>query len=481
MNLESTSGVAPEVHHPSWKREYRGRYYRQHRVAAYLTSKEQQRCRENISLIREIRSDDVIACPECWILLGTLHVHSRAEHGMSAQALREKHALPNSFRLCSKTFSQTMRKTRGEGLKAAGTATRFKPASSTISQTTVKNKAKRSWQPRATNVTDWEIVECRLRGDSQKKIAEKVNLTQGAVSSRLLRLGFPKSYNGTGLVFYHGEPITRRHLPFLIQDWIAVNYEPSQRPAAMVGSHEQLSIDEAAKRLGVSPAWVHDHARRGRRDPLGSPRGGRIYLGSAQVLHLTDELERIRRDRHEARAVHEITRALRVNPHWITHRLRAKDKAAPLSERIGDRLLTVWKSLKSVSRRQGTSSRGGRPKMLLPSEEAALSWKYPSLLGNLKDLLKWLHDQDTNVSLAGMRAWICAQAKHGRMRTVLFFWPEFFDWLGKGFDRISGRGMNHGMFLAKKPTWRPSDVALDFLAYSYDLAPTTLKDLLKKG
>lgn len=480
MNLQSTSGVAPAVHHPSWKREYRERYYRQHRVAAYLTSKEQQRCRENISLIREIRGDDVIACPECWILLARLHVHLKTEHSMSTKALRSKHALPNSFPLCSKTFSQTMRKKRGEGLKAAGTATRFKPTPSAISQTTPKNKAKRPWQPRETNVADWEIVELRLRGVSQKKIGEKVKLTQGAVSARLLRLGFPKSYKGTGLVFYHGEFLGRRHLPLLIQDWIAVNYEPSQRPAAMLGPHEQLSIDEVAERLDVSPTWIYDHARRDKHVPLGARRGGRIYFGNAQVQYLIDELEKIQRGRDEVRSVREITQALRVNPHWITHRLRAKDKAAPLSERMGDRVLSVWKNLKSISRRQGTSPKGGRPKMLLPSEEAALPWKYASLRSDLRNLLKWLRDQDTNVSFAGLRAWICAQAKHGRMRTVLFLWPEFFDWLGKGFDRNSGRGMDLATFLSKAATWRPSDVALDFLAHSYDLAPTTLKDLLKK-
>ncbi len=463
----------------SWKSEYHRKWYREHRSSEYLTHAEQQRCREHPPLIREIRGDDVITCPECRILLEKLPQHLKAEHGMSGAALRKKYGLPKSFPLCSKAFSAAMSDKRGEDLAVFGTETRFKRDPDSQVTPAANSKAKGVWQPRTSRVGDWEIVERRLRGIFESKIADKLKLTQGAISARLRRLGFPRSYKGTSLVFYHGEPFSRKHLPVLIQDWIAVRYGSADRATPKLNPHEQLSIEEAAERLGVLPMWVRDHARRAARVRLGTRRGGRIYLGNAQLRHLTEELERLRSEQKEARARREITAVLHINPHWITHRLRAKDASAPLSEKMGERILAVWEMLKSELRKQGASPKGGRPKKLLPSEEAALPLRYRSLLRDLKGLLKWLRDQDDRISPTGLRGWICSQAKQGRMRTLLF-WPQFFKWLEDGFEAQTGRGMDWPTFLAKNPTWRPSEVALDFLGHDYDLSPTTLKDLLKR-
>ena len=114
--------------------------------------------------------------------------------------------------------------------------------------------------------------------------------------------------------------------------------------------------------------------------------------------------------------------------------------------------------------------------MLLPSEETVLPRLYRALLDSLKSLLKWLKDQDARVSDRAFRDWICAQAKRGKMRTLLF-WPEFSSWVGRGFDPNSGRGMDWDTFL-NQLSWQPSEVAADFLASELAIAPRTLRNIL---
>jgi predicted transcriptional regulator len=475
-------GLAMPMPEPShlneWDRTYHRNYYRENRNAEYLTAPEREKCRANPSLVREIRGPEFIACTECGLLVEKLPQHVIAEHRMTARELREKCGLPISFPLCSQAFSEKMKSKRGAQLTLAGAETRFKKAALGGAQPAAlpKTKGRRSvWQPHAQKASDWEIAERRLRGESQRKIATALKITQGAVSARLLKMGFPRSYQKTGLVLFHGEPLTRQHLPLLVDDWIAVKFG-GVAPTARLEPHSQFTVEETAKHLGVSPSWVREKTRTRANLPVGCRRGARLYLGNAQIQYLAGELERIRHEELVARARLEITGALGVNRHWITHRLRADDKSAPLSERIGGKIPVFWSGLKTEWRGRSASARGGRPRMLLPSEEAILPRRYRALLESLKSLLRWLKDQEVRVSDRAFRDWICAQAKHGKMRTLLF-WPEFSTWVGRGFDPTSGRGMDW-VTLLNRLSWQPSEVAADFLASELAIAPRTLTDLL---
>jgi len=72
---------------------------------------------------------------------------------------------------------------------------------------------------------------------------------------------------------------------------------------------------------------------------------------------------------------------------------------------------------------------------------------------------------------------MCEGTQLGRMRTRLVG-PEFFKWVGKGFDS-EGRGMDHPTFL--RGDWRPNELAVEFLAQDYGLAPPTVRDLVQSS
>jgi len=126
---------------------------------------------------------------------------------------------------------------------------------------------------------------------------------------------------------------------------------------------------QAAELLAVSRDWV---AKWTSLLHLGARRGWdrRIYLGTAQVQRLARERDRIRDWQTLRRARREITRALHANPAWIS--ISSKDKSKPFSARMSYLISAFWSELQNEWHRQSSSSAGGRPQKLLPSEKASL-------------------------------------------------------------------------------------------------------------
>jgi hypothetical protein len=504
-----------------WKREYLRKYQREHRKAGSLTPEELEQCRQKPALAREIRGRGVIACLECGLLLEKLPQHLFSEQvsqlpnavppgrsprggpGMTSEGYKRKFGLPKNYPLCSMDFSEKMSaqkrasgylppaETRFGGVRGPspkdGVEARRRWGVSIVERQGQRDRmlSKESRQRRSawwakakdSEVSSWEIAEPRLHGQSQEKIAARVGLERATISWRLKKMGFPR---GREFVLYHGEPLTRQHLPLLVQDYIAVNYPVLPlSPAVSPGPHEQFTVKEAAERLGVSVSWVRERTRQSAAEHgwlrVGIQRGRLMYFGNAQIQYLAAERDRIKQEKVGRRGRREITDRLRVNQMWIIHRLRAKDRGRPLSAKMGDRVLSLWKALKDKRQTQSASPKGGRPRNLLPSEESALPRRYQSLRKDLKSLLAWLRDEDGHVTMRRVREWICEQAQQGRMRTLLI-WPEFFKWAGKGFDPQQGTGMDHATFL--RGDWRPNELALEFLAQDYGLAPSTVKRLI---
>jgi hypothetical protein len=112
---------------------------------------------------------------------------------------------------------------------------------------------------------------------------------------------------------------------------------------------------------------------------------------------------------------------------------------------------------RSLQTRRAPTKEGGRPAALLPAELQSLPEKYRALREELKLLRAYLSEHET--ARSGLQDWICAQARVGAIRSMMF-WPEFFRWIGKGvFDA----------------TWKPYEVGLDFLAKDYNVSARTIE------
>ncbi len=505
MSEQTQTTPRAPVKATAWKSEYLRTYRREHRKAERLSPDELERCRQNPALLREIRGAQWIACPLCGLLFGKLPEHLASEHAAElmpddepapsrarplAEAFKRKFGLPKNYPLCSRAYSEMMAAKKKASGYLPPTQTRFGQERGPSPHSGVK--ARREWgvslaerqaarsrvlarpsndawsknASREPKVSNWEIAEPRLCGRSHEKIAADCGLTPGTVHYHLRKMGFPP---GREFVLFHGEPLTRRHLPLLIEDWIAVNYPAApSAPTFSLRPRERLTVEQTAAMLGVSLSWVRHHMRARTRVPLvGALRDGRRYLGRAQVRYLFRELQRIHREKLLSSARREITQTLGVNPHWIIHRLRTKHESWPLSAKMGGKILLLWNGLKDKWHTHSATARGGRPRKLLPSEQAALPVRYQRLRLDLKALAKCLKVENTK-HFRRVRQWICDQAKLGRMRTLLL-WVDFFAWIdkhGEEWGFLSGH-------------WVPSDLAIEFLASDYTVGATTVRDLVR--
>jgi hypothetical protein len=258
-------------------------------------------------------------------------------------------------------------------------------------------------------------------------------------------------------VLWNGEPLCWRHLPLLIQDYIAVKHlTPPRPPGLKLGERQKFTIVQTAGLLGVSRDWVVKwkavlH--------LGTLIGRRIYIGNAEVERLATERDRIYESQTLRRARREVTEALRANPVWIS--IRSKDESKPFSASMNRRVFFLWSELRSEWRKQSSSSAGGRPQKLLPSERANLTHRYQNLRTDLKQLRHALQQGNVRAKLSALQEWVCEQATYGRMRTLLL-WPAFFVWAQK-----------HREWSITSAA--PNELAIAFLADQYSVGPETIR------
>lgn len=470
--------------------------HRKRRQSEYLTSDELQRCRKEPTQIREIRGPEWIACALCGVLMQNIAGHLVSDHGeelspgasamanrsqLVCLAFRKRFGLQKRFALCSMATSDAMaRRAKSSGRIPPGRMTKKVQQAALkaireygVSPAERRNKRATALQKQVGNalptkepkVPRSQIADLRLQGLTEEKIAKKWGLSRETVFYHLEKMGFP---HGSAPVMFHGEPLDRHHLHLLIEDWIAVTCEASGASSALdLKPHTQLTVAEAADVLSVSVEWIWDHTRARARIPhLGTRRGRLRYLGNAQVKYLHSELERVRREKQQSHAIREITKALRVNRHWITHRLRAKNESWPLSKEMAARMLALWKDLEGQWRQLSAGPSGGRPKKLLPSAQNLLPARYRALRGDLQSLAKAFKTGAVQSTLSAVRKWICEEATRRRMRTLLF-WPQFFQWIRKNKD-----------WSLSAPAWEPAEVAKAFLSWDFAVSFETVRRLI---
>jgi hypothetical protein len=473
-----------------WHREYLRKYYRRHRNAETLTPEDLEQCRQKPALAREIRGDGVVACLECGLLVKYLPPHLPGEHGMRSKEYKRKWDLPNNYPLAAKGLSAKLAQIKTAAGHLPPVEKRFGQPGVSSQQLAWKARRERGgslverqarqdrmladartgkarqlhpdfWaKVRARKISRADIVERRMRGQSVQAIGRDLKVNRSSVDELLRRMGVPSA----SFVLWHGEPLCWRHLPLLIQDYIAVKHlAPPRLPILALRPHQTFTLLQSAALLDVSRDWVvkwkdllHlDAARRG------AKRGRRIYLANAQVQRLAAERDRIREWQILRHARREITRALHANPVWIS--IRSKDESKVFSAGMSNRIFSFWSGLQNEWHRQSSSLAGGRPQKLLPSEKASLPRRYQSLRKELNRLRRVLRQKDVRPNLRAIQEWICEQAMHGRMRTLLL-WPKFFAWARQRPEWHVSAG-----------NWAPNDLAIEFLASAFAVGRETIR------
>lgn len=158
-------------------------------------------------------------------------------------------------------------------------------------------------------------------------------------------------------------------------------------------------------------------------------------------------------------SVAQLTRKLGLAKSTLHHHLRQPAKPIPRSL-----ALTITRA-RALLPAKAASTAGGRPPAISFSERRSLKGTYRELLADLKQLRGWLRDERRDKVQVG--DWIWREARLGKIRRLLF-WPEFFGW---GYATFTTRG-----FLSA--TWTPYEVAIDFLAFDFQVSSYTIETSL---
>ena len=149
----------------------------------------------------------------------------------------------------------------------------------------------------------------------------------------------------------------------------------------------------------------------------------------------------------------QLTKHIGASPSSLYPHLRRPTKTISFS--LGRKIQAV----RPLLPRRAPSERGGRPPAFLPADRRTLQAKYHALHRDLVLAREWLNEKGGTAKVADFQGWICAQARSGKIKTLLF-WPAFFQWC-----RVASPGLG---FLT---TWRPQETAFEFLAHDYGVTP----------
>ncbi|HKR30414.1 MAG TPA: MucR family transcriptional regulator [Terriglobales bacterium] len=213
-------------------------------------------CRTDPRLAKTLRSPDWIVCLECGRLLQKISIHHVRSHGLDAAEYRSKWGYNRGSGLSSENLSKKHRVIAREmGLSKIGRRN-LKPFSKghrgfgRRREGMLNNTGIHAGRSKPANrklvdgraVSDFEIAEARLRGNTLDSIAESTGLSQTAILFRLRRLKFP-SHSGRRAAFEHGAPVTGQAIADLID-----------------GS--RITAHVLARMIGLSPSALYPHLRR---------------------------------------------------------------------------------------------------------------------------------------------------------------------------------------------------------------------------
>jgi hypothetical protein len=465
------------------KRAAKAEYLRQYRLTQYERVSPEELPLFIADPLREEKLGwtDKIVCRLCGLKLEKLPQHLFAEHSdqlSEANASAATNDLAMSYRrrfgfdkrspLMSKNlvdnFARLQKeknsRRRHKGKRAVGFTTRFRPGAKhqahimaatnarhqwgTSQQTKQKLSASRlgialpdKWKRGANGnaVTDWQIARLRLKGKEHSQLS--TDLTGPTVLARLQQMRFPP---GKPCRFSRGEPITEKRLRAHYEDMKELQ---SVRELRRLGldrnvDNQTLRTQELAALLKVDAQWIWSRVKSDSKDQIPHARSGnRLSFSLRDVLEWS-------RKRHSGRSKlfstleieRELAKRLGTTPNRIYEFVirpggpqSRRDPTAnrrlnhPLPLSMADRLLASEVSLREKFGKLGSSGKGGRPRILLPSERKELLEKYKSLASDLELLLCWAELEVEGVTLDRIGEWMCGQSRAGRIQ-VLLFWPS---------------------------------------------------------
>jgi len=232
---------------------------------------------------------------------------------------------------------------------------------------------------------------------------------------------------------------------------------------------QQRSLSEIAAQVGMTR-----HALAARLRRLGFPRFG---AGPYQLRHGEVLATRQLRDACEDFDLKppELARQMGLPLSKLRLRLKHGRVDAPLALAWARKLQRVQRRLRRERVPRPASSRGGRPRELLPSEEKCIRRQYRKLLQDQVRLRQWFENFEGRISRRTQKlllVWLCEQRRLGKIQ-VLLFWPEFFLWLERTF---------HQSYLQGNPIARlGKPLTLDFLARSFHVSVRTIERVLWPG
>jgi predicted DNA-binding transcriptional regulator AlpA len=439
---------------------------------------------------------DIVVCRLCGLKLEKLPQHLSTEHGdelSEGEAATTTHGLAMNYRkrfgfdkrapLMSKALvdrfaqhQQTQNSRRKhKGKREVGFATRFRRGAKHKAHVSAATKARQEWgtslqtkqkmsssrlgvalpdkwkrDANGSAVTDWQIAKLRLK--SKEHLQLSTDLTSPTIFARLQQMRFPP---GKPCRFSRGEPVTEKRLRAHYEDMKELQYVRVLRRLGLDRDvdDQALTARELSALLKVNESWIWGRVNSDSKDQIPHSRSGnRLRFSLKDVVEWA-------RGRHNGRSKlfstleieRELAKRLGTTPSRIYEFVirpggpqsrrdpttnRRPNHPLPLS--MADRLLASEVGLRQEFRRLGSTARGGRPRMLLPSEHNELPEKYKALVKDLDALLQWAELETEVVTLDRIGDWMCRQSRAGRIR-VLLFWPSLHAQLPMMCEEVRNR------------------------------------------
>ena len=367
----------------------------------------QARCEKKTTILTTLIGPDDIVCLECGVILQTLNSHLATEHALTAAQYREKWGYNRKSALTSVSLSKKHSTIKKRSRFIPPVETRF-------GQTRGP-----SWKAGVLARQKWYSLERRL--NQRERIQGK------ALPERWKQM--PDGRVATDVV------ITYQRL-------LGQEFKQIGRQVGLTVS----TVSARLRRIGFPRAkapCVFGH---------GGPITSQHLIATCEDFNLTQS---------------RLAELMGIWPPNLSHRLNTSPANRPLSKRWANRLLSVNKLLKADYSKAATS-KGGRPRILTPSERREIPAKYHVLRRDLWVLRSWINQQDGNLAIGKVWEWACDQSRR-RTSQSLLFWPQFHRWITKSYDDRA--------FLSGQ--WVPNELALQFLADDYGASFETLRRIIR--